>query len=204
MPDPIAMERRNIYHRLIREHFPGLLRKIADQSPHAIVFFDSSARPFAWLTSKLWSPLGLGKKPELFLLSPPALRVNHTRPTIKESEAWRGKFSKWLKSKNLTGKRVVLFDDCIGSGRSLDDIAFRLKGSGVLVTTAAFARPRHNDLGIPAFVPPYWNGTTIMERRLGEIFASRGSDAHKAAHSHLRQVMQELAQEIIAREEKAK
>lgn len=68
--EQVLMQEIDQFHDLIREHFPRLLNKISAAKPHAIVFLDSSARPFAWLTNRLWTTREHGPKPSISFLNP--------------------------------------------------------------------------------------------------------------------------------------
>lgn|GEM_PF-4369379 len=147
------------YSNAMVDLLPGLLRQIARRTPSAIVFVDSSARPHAWVASRVWERLNLGKKPRFIFLAPPRLsdsaftdysfkhgkygykldrEVSFDKFVNHQAGAFNLAVAKLVQKEGLKGKRVVVFEDRVASGRNMNMIAQALEKAGVTIITAAF------------------------------------------------------------------
>lgn len=109
------------YYEKIKVHFPALLKKIASEKPHAVIFTDTSARPFHILAANLWKGLGLGKKPMFRLVDPMSANV-----------------TEWATRNKLRGKKVVVFEEYVFGGTSLENVSHYLRKAGAEVVPTAF------------------------------------------------------------------
>ncbi len=139
---------------VLKETFPKILREMAVVRPHAIVFLDTSARPFGWLAQRLWHELNPDvHKPKILFLSPPKSRT--------ELVKFRASAANWSKKNKLEGKDIVIFDDV--AGRQLRNVTgVRRSIAGTKVTKAALVTDRAPDIDIyalhrhPSPSLPFW------------------------------------------------
>lgn len=198
------------YLQQVKAFFPKLLRRIAEQQPHAIVFLDTSARPFAWLASKLWDGLELKKKPHFYFVSSNA-KIGH-QPAI---DAHTEKITELAKRK-LKG-RVVVFDEYVDTGLGSGQVLTALKNAGLDVSLAAFYSPYLHEglsaVNAPAHAP--WrpivellnvNERVPLTRAYTRVITSaeplRTNSRNRAYFKQLHEGIDELAREIIELERK--
>lgn len=209
------------FRNKVKKHFPGLLQQIASCTPHAIIFADRSARPFAWLAKRLWEEFELNEVstiPQLYFLSTTS-RGSSPRSTYLPTKL--KKIGVWVKKKGLTGKRVIAFDEYAVQGETLDFLQQSMQSHGVEVIPAAFmmdkpaARSeerREKTLTTPARpAPPPWFSEIPLYRVLdrihslpiqlraksGEFWTPQTKAESIAYYRQLHQEIDQLAEEMI-------
>ncbi len=160
------------YGELVKKHIPPLLEKIAAKKPHAIVFLDRSARPFAWLTQHLWRKETHGPMPAIRF-------IEGTRIDWKGEDAKTRKktIAKWAEKNKLKGKTVVLFDDLEAMGANLFLARKTFEQAGIHVIPAVFSRTSigsHDLVGTHEIVIPPW----LNQIPLGEHHAPEHLHVH--------------------------
>ena len=119
---------RDTLHPEFKLHFPKMLRKIAEQDSDAIVFLDRKGRPFSWAARKLWPHITDKDMPKFYFLAPDKDDPTTTRQLIH-------KMSKVI---GVSGKKVVLVDECACQNTSIEPVSHALRGNGAKVVLALY------------------------------------------------------------------
>lgn len=198
--------REQDYHGLLEQHFPSLLEKIASEKPEALVFVDSSARPFAYLTKKLWQELGLGKVPKIrFVNSLPGWinKALERKVMTKELEAnleqHRLALREFAKKQGWQGKKIVVFDDYVKNGHTIKMLKAEFESQGAVVKTTAFSAPASGFVDFAAINhprEPYWDA--LLSRDLGKPHVASPKAVERRGLTRLREKMGKVAEKILA------